>query len=89
MNLNINTDEHGLASAYSYSTCIAVRLDDHGGIVVVNRTKYSVTTSKHVGKLWRHLRGVVVVDVEGLPEGCSRQDLVNSFMKAENKEVSA
>ena len=38
---------------YSYATCIAERVD---GKLVVNETKYSVTTSKHQSYLYGALR---------------------------------
>lgn len=45
---------------YSYSTCLVVRLDD--GRIVLNRTRYSVTTTIHQNALAAHFRGCLTVD---------------------------
>lgn len=56
---------------YSYATVIAQRLDD--GRVIVNDTKYSVTTSKHQGLLRYYLSKVYnnneLIRVNNVPRG--------------------
>lgn len=59
-------------SIYSYATCIVTR--DADGTPIVNRTRYSTTTSQHQTALHGAL-GVDTPYVDGLPRGCDREDL--------------
>jgi hypothetical protein len=52
---------------YSYGTCLVTR--DDAGNVILNRTRYSVTTTIHQGALAVALNGCRVVD--GIRIGCS------------------
>lgn len=52
---------------YSYSTCIAQRKDD--GIVYINNTKYSTTTSKHQNLVLRICTPHVVLRCTSIPRG--------------------
>lgn len=56
---------------FSYATCIAERV---GNKIVVNETKYSVTTSKHQSYLYGALRryNECAEYVNGILRGCSR-----------------
>lgn len=55
---------------YSYQTCIA-EYTPKG--LVVNKTKYSVTTSKHVGMLLRKLPYITgIKSVENIPRGTKK-----------------
>lgn len=56
---------------FSYATCIAQRVKDG---IVVNGTKYSVTTSKHQSYLRNAISrsGVASVEIDGILRGCSR-----------------
>lgn len=48
-------------------------------VYVLNRTSYSVTTTVHQNALAAEYRGVdTLVTVDGLPTGCSRQDLIDA-----------
>lgn len=59
---------------YSYATCIVAR--GAAGEFIVNRTRYSTTTSIHQGPLTARLRECGrVVEVRGLPRGCDARDL--------------
>lgn len=51
---------------YSYNTVIAQRTPDG---MFVNRSRYSMTTSKQVGQLLRALTGCKVTEVRGLGFG--------------------
>lgn len=54
---------------YSYQTCIAERTKNG---YIINKTKYSVTTSKHVGMLLNQLHHTNVKYVEDVPKGAKR-----------------
>ena len=51
---------------FNYETCIAQR---HGGKIIVNVTRYSVTTSKMQNYLRCELSGYDVTEVTGVPRG--------------------
>ena len=51
---------------FNYETCIAQR---HEGKVIVNVTRYSVTTSKIQNYLRRELLGYDVIEVTSVPRG--------------------
>lgn len=57
---------------YSYATCLACRLSD--GRIVLNRTRYSVTTSIHQNALAAEFGAFVAVD--GLRFGANDAELV-------------
>lgn len=55
---------------YSYQTCIA-EYTRKG--LIINKTKYSVTTSKHVGMLLKRLCNYKTLNfVEGVPKGSKK-----------------
>jgi len=60
---------------YSYNTCMVARADD--GTVIVNREKYSVTTSCQQGGIAYYLaaNGVPYVEVTGIGRGASADTL--------------
>lgn len=61
-------------SIYSYATCIATRQHADGtGRVVINITKYSVTTSKLQNALREEYPNAILVSP--LQKGCTAQDL--------------
>ena len=51
---------------FNYETCIAQR---HGGKIIVNVTRYSITTSKMQNYLRRELSGYDVIEVTSVPRG--------------------
>lgn len=51
---------------FNYATCIAQR---HGGKIIVNVTRYSVTTSKMQNYLRRELSDYDVIEVTSVPRG--------------------
>lgn len=51
---------------FNYETCIAQR---HEGKIIVNVTRYSVTTSKMQNYLRRELSGYDVIEVTSVPIG--------------------
>ena len=51
---------------FNYETCIAQR---HEGKVIVNVTRYSVTTSKIQNYLRAELSNKVVIEVTNVPQG--------------------
>lgn len=51
---------------FNYGTCIAQR---HEGKIIVNETRYSVTTSKMQGYVRRELSNKVVIKVTNVPIG--------------------
>lgn len=51
---------------FNYETCIAQR---HGGKIIVNVTRYSVTTSKIQGYVRIELLGYDVIEVTSVPRG--------------------
>ena len=51
---------------FNYYTCIAQR---HGGKIIVNATRYSVTTSKIQGYVRIELLGHDVIEVTSVPRG--------------------
>lgn len=51
---------------FNYYTCIAQR---HEGKIILNVTRYSVTTSKMQGYVRRELSGYDVTEVTGVPRG--------------------
>lgn len=61
---------------YSYDTCVATRKDHDGtGKVVINITKYSVTTSKLQNALRAEYPTAILVS--SLEKGCTATDLRN------------
>jgi hypothetical protein len=59
---------------YSYATCIATRANVDGtGKVIINITKYSVTTSKLQNALREEYPSAILVSP--LSKGCTAQDL--------------
>ncbi len=62
-------------SVYSYATCIATRKDN--GAVIVNRTRYSPTTSIHQNALLDglHRECIQTIAVSPLQRGCDDRDL--------------
>ena len=67
---------------YSYHTCMVARASD--GTVIVNATKYSVTTSCQQGGIRYYLasNGVAYVEVNGLPMGCHADTLRSAYASA-------
>ena len=60
---------------FNYYTCIAQR---HEGKIIVNVTRYSVTTSKMQNYLRRELSGYDVIEVTGVPRGtCNLVPYIN------------
>ena len=60
---------------FNYTTCIAQR---HEGKVIVNVTRYSVTTSKIQNYLCRELSGYNVIEVTSVPIGtCNLVPYIN------------
>ena len=57
---------------YSYGTCLAARLSD--GRIVLNRTKYSPTTSNHQNAIAAALGPFISVD--GLRFGADSRELI-------------
>lgn len=57
LNMRVNHDGSRL---FSYGTCIAEKLSN--GSIIVNETKYSVTTSKHQS----HLRCAISMHAKGI-----------------------
>ena len=51
---------------FNYGTCIA---QHHGGKIIVNVTRYSVTTSKIQCYVRRELSGYDVIEVTSVPRG--------------------
>ena len=51
---------------FNYETCIAQR---HEGKIIVNVTRYSITTSKMQNYLRRELLGYDVIEVTNVPRG--------------------
>jgi len=67
---------------YSYSTCIATWVDPE--FIIINSTKYSVTTTKHQNALYGvlHLRpNLLLIRVREIPRGADRLDLVRYTLK--------
>lgn len=59
---------------YSYATCIATRqFVDGTGRIIINVTKYSVTTSRLQSALKREYPNAICVST--LDKGCTAQDL--------------
>ena len=56
---------------FNYETCIAQR---HEGKIIVNATRYSVTTSKIQNYLRRELSGYDVIEVTSVPRGTERKE---------------
>lgn len=50
----------------NYQTTIAQR---HGGMIILNMTKYSPTTSKHQNRLFRGYDDREIIQVDGVPVG--------------------
>jgi hypothetical protein len=76
--------------AYSYKTCIGVwnqaALNENGiSLAIVNKTKYSPTTSRHQNKLIRQLEqsGFTVICVFGCNYGITPGQLLNRFVEAQ------
>lgn len=69
-------------NVYSYGTCIAAPLSTSPlgpfEVVVLNATKYSVTTTIHQNGVREYLRGAYVVEVDGLPLGVRYFDLIEA-----------
>lgn len=61
---------------YSYRTCIAA-LDETDGMVVLNRTRYSMTTTVHQNALAVLLGSVVKREMLQLREGVSYMDVLD------------
>ena len=60
---------------FNYATCIAQR---HEGKIIVNNTRYSVTTSKMQCYVRRELSGYDVIEVTGVPRGtCNLVPYIN------------
>lgn len=73
-NLTTLCDNDGhVVSATSYDTCLLVC---KSGIVVLNATKYSVTTSKHQGKVRGMPMSGDVVIVRDCPRGADSYTLL-------------
>lgn len=66
---------------YSYATCILAQKRD--GTFVLNRTKYSVTTSihQHAIAAWGPIRAGlgIVGEVYDMPRGCSPEKILESL----------
>jgi hypothetical protein len=70
----IYSESGKLLEAWSYATCIAVR---GSGCVVLNITKYSVTTSKQVSRyLYKDLMNEHVIKVDNQSRGVSQYELL-------------
>lgn len=72
---------------FNYYTCIAQR---HEGKIILNVTRYSVTTSKMQGYVRRELSGYDVTEVTGVPRGtCNLVPYINkqNNLTAMNVEV--
>jgi hypothetical protein len=68
---SITATEEGI---YSYATCIATRANVDGtGRVILNVTKYSVTTSKLQNALLAEYPNAIIVS--GLAKGCHSKNL--------------
>lgn len=65
--------EHG-DDAYSYATCIRTRADD-GVRFILNRTKYSPTTSRHQSEAFGHLDFEKHINLFDVPRGATASDL--------------
>lgn len=57
LNMRVNHDGSRL---FSYGTCIAEKLSN--GSIIINETKYSITTSKHQS----HLRWAISANAKGI-----------------------
>lgn len=64
---------------YSYRTCMVARAND--GTVIVNATKYSVTTSCQQSGIRYYLvsNGVAYVEINRLPIGCDADALRDAY----------
>ena len=69
---------------YSYGTCLVAPLAS--GKVVLNVTKYSVTTSNKQSNLRYALHGLIAAEVDGLRQGVGPETLVE---KSKTLEASA
>lgn len=71
-------------SIWSYSTCIAIRVPEAPERVILNTTRYSVTTTIHqngLTYLLRYVHGVEVTPTGGyLPRGTSDRDLRRFYL---------
>lgn len=60
---------------FNYETCIAQR---HEGKIIVNVTRYSMTTSKMQNYVRRELSDYYVIEVTGVPKGtCNLLPYIN------------
>lgn len=64
---SIHTDGETI---YSYNTAILTRHPGGNGKVILNRTRYSTTTTIHQNAIAAAYQGVLL-EVDGLPQGCS------------------
>lgn len=62
-------------SIFSYRTCLATPLAD--GRMVLNRTKYSATTSNKQSDVSFALRGMIACEVSGLHMGAEPRHLID------------
>lgn len=65
-------------SIFSYATCILTRRSDLR--VILNQTKYSVTTSRQQGQIGYQLGRAYddIIRVDDLPRGAKAEDLLNA-----------
>ncbi len=66
---------------YSYGTPLLM-VAPGGDVLILNVTKYSVTTSQQQGGLGFLLRGYDVLEVSGIPQGATASKLLEAAMIA-------